>query len=296
MMNVNEFMSLNQSTISFLDFMCRHCFHVESIRIKDTSYDFGPTKKLERLTDVYKPNVCPCCGMHKSMVYVDHRISPMIQSLNKKGYLTAFCCEGHVHNGKISKMYITFSKYTKSLRTLPGNWYAEPRDEYGENKLGPTITAEFFGCKFPYGTKIDDPEYLVMFAKEQNKLLNNLSEWVDSLPKQTIRFDIDLIKIGSLADDLTYYLPCNFYTIINDGKLFVITEFGMCFRTVIGSFGGRAFEIANIDEFDKILDNVVRAGAKTLFENNMILHIGDDIREMQLMKIKQEELIKNDRN
>lgn len=289
-MNNNEFMSLNQSTISFLDFMCRHCFHVESIRIKDTSYDFGAKNKLETLTDVYKPDACPCCGMHKSMAYVDHRISPMIQSLSKKGYLTAFCCEGHVHNGNISKMYITFSKYAKAFSSLPEKWYAETYDEYGENELGTTIAAEFFGCKFPYGTKIDDPEYLVMFAKEQDKLLKNLSKWVDSLPKQTIRFDIDLVRISSFADEFTSPIPHNFYIIINDGKIFVITEFGICFRMAIGLFWCGTFEIANIDEFDIIIDNIKRAGTKTLFDNNMLIYIGDDIRETQLMKIQQKSL------
>jgi hypothetical protein len=104
-------------------YICESCFHIQ--------------KRFRR-------SVCERCK--SSMFICDEWIAPTISTLNKKGYLTSYCCSGHPvsagdkqkcfksvdKKGKVKKFFIieTFGTYVafknkEEFSDLPTNFYFE---------------------------------------------------------------------------------------------------------------------------------------------------------------------------
>ena len=88
--------------------MCTGCYEkVEYYNIK-MSKTFHP----------YNVDTCDCGGKVCDM---DELIFPTIQTLNKKGWTTAFCCSGHLDEGFIN----TYIKFTHMPDSLPSGFYKD---------------------------------------------------------------------------------------------------------------------------------------------------------------------------
>ena len=77
--------------------MCKNCFHMEPIKIR-VNNKIRLDRRNERVevsNKTYCYYECPECGNHAVGIELDFHIAPIIQVLNKKGYYTLFCCEGH---------------------------------------------------------------------------------------------------------------------------------------------------------------------------------------------------------
>lgn len=62
---------------------------------------------------------CPMGDCDGQLIHLDEMIYPTIRLLNKKGWITRYCCSGHIY-GKIQQAYIYFEpKYVKELPSLP---------------------------------------------------------------------------------------------------------------------------------------------------------------------------------
>lgn len=71
---------------------------------------------------------CWSCRNEVDFIELDPNIGKVVQMLNKKGYYTKFCCEGH---GKYNP-YISFDQVDilDHVNTLPLEWELDERDYY----------------------------------------------------------------------------------------------------------------------------------------------------------------------
>ena len=97
----------------------------------------------------------------KKMIILDGNIAKTISILNKKGYTTKFCCEGH----KEYAGYIYFSNnvfpYIEKMN-VPDSWYIDTKN-LSKNKF-------------------------VIRAKNNigiNKRINDIENWAENLPNIT---------------------------------------------------------------------------------------------------------------
>lgn len=95
-------------------------------------------------------------------VEVDYGIKDIILALNRKGYKTAWSCQGYK---KIIRFYIAFRKYYPELmRTLPRNI--------------------LFATKNPCGLDGDDYWNFAIYAKREfkQKDIKKVADWISKLP------------------------------------------------------------------------------------------------------------------
>lgn len=121
------------------------------------------------------------CDSHNflSITDIDKDIYPAIKKLNKLGYETKFCCQGHINNGTI-QAYIYFSNDSKNeiLPTLPNNWKYESYKYAGIVKYRYNIirtNIPFSRYKLSKLTDKEKQEYI------QNNIIS-LNKWVEDLP------------------------------------------------------------------------------------------------------------------
>ena len=77
--------------------------------------------------------ICKCCHNPVNFIEIDGNIGKTIKMLNRKGYITKFCCEGHdkIKHKKdgISLAYIYFDNgimYLEFIKnSLPNSWYID---------------------------------------------------------------------------------------------------------------------------------------------------------------------------
>lgn len=63
---------------------------------------------------------CPKIDCHGQVVKIDELILPTIIELNKKGYITEFCCSGHSYEEKYTNTYISFASEVVPLKLPEG--------------------------------------------------------------------------------------------------------------------------------------------------------------------------------
>ena len=159
---------------------------------------------------------CPECG-NKIKFTIDVNIAPMIAELNRKGYNTVYCCEGHYVDMRQDKdigkfidtpnepeyasnlacsSYIAFKKFSLhkilSVVPLPGQWKAEIDNSYIEDYI--PEDGEIIKIKYPSKFTIRyERGYTTIRAR-----MRLLRFWVDALP------DINLKgRLNEIAHDGT---------------------------------------------------------------------------------------------
>ena len=172
-------------------FMCPICFNIIYCEISYTCtlssliMQIKNENQRDRWCEIY-PHVayeieCPDCGIpFNAYDIIDPNIAPIISLLNKKGYTTQFCCEGHDTDQYIditepntefeadkSEAYVSFindetiiSKIKSS--DIPKPWYF---DQYRFNDGRCSISCEYY-----------QKELL-------DYRLEKLRKWAESLPE-----------------------------------------------------------------------------------------------------------------
>ena len=93
-------------------------------------------------------------------VQIDDLIAQTIQTLNLKGYRTAWCCSGHAKEG-FDSAYIQFEFGEITPEELPSGWFWE---EDGHMQY------QYVSCS------LDD------LNQEIGKVMNDLLYWAEALP------------------------------------------------------------------------------------------------------------------
>lgn len=139
-------------------YMCPHCFNIIMAHgSRKLDYEFDTD---DVWVSSYVGYTCKKC---KNEIYqaieLDPNIASMISKLNKKGYTTAFCCEGHTSkNYNNEDAYIMFRALKMDPNNIPKYWYVDYEYDNG------------------FTIRCDNTKY------SKTKYLKSLDEWVDSLP------------------------------------------------------------------------------------------------------------------
>jgi len=130
--------------------LCLECFEVygDEAMFK-TKYDYD--------TEMY----CPKKSCEGSVIEVDELLLLSIKTLNQKGYITKFCCSGHVHDS-YPQPYIAFEDDI-DLPNIPISFYRE----------GNCIRKDY---KFRKGNEL-------LLQKEILETAIDILSWVKKLPK-----------------------------------------------------------------------------------------------------------------
>lgn len=117
------------TTEGIIGFMCPHCFNVFYARINNLASVEIDTKE-NLVVDIfqrteYSVNECPSCGEYADLITLDPNLAKTISILNKKRYLTKFCCEGHEGIDEHGYIYFQDRSIEDYLHTLPISWYLD---------------------------------------------------------------------------------------------------------------------------------------------------------------------------
>ena len=140
-------------------YMCPHCFNIIMAHgSRKLDYEFDTD---DVWVSSYVGYTCKKC---KNEIYetieLDPNIASMISKLNKKGYTTAFCCEGHTSiKYENTDAYIMFNALKMDPNNIPKYWYVDYEYDNG------------------FTIRCDNTKY------SKTKYLKSLDEWVDSLPE-----------------------------------------------------------------------------------------------------------------
>lgn len=143
--------------------MCTNCYEVTELDIErqKAKYDYG------------KCNNCKC----GNNVHIDDKMIDLIVDLNKKGYETQFCCEGHIDNSVSLHTYIIIKRHIK-LPYIPKDFDVE----FIDNKFGGKRT---YICGKNHCLS-DDEEINEDIKMTRSKMkeynLKEMRKLVDSLP------------------------------------------------------------------------------------------------------------------
>lgn len=127
--------------IGKLALMCPHCYEICMIDMdRKLKYNVKDDCKITTFTKFF--GKCKHCHKFADYIEIDGNIAKTIKILNRKGYFTKFCCEGHDKvkrkNDKVSLAYIYFDNGLKYLefiiKVLPDSWYIDQNDII-KNKL-----------------------------------------------------------------------------------------------------------------------------------------------------------------
>lgn len=148
-----------------LALMCSNCYGLTYIdieyNIKIKSKLYGHNVSISR--DPKISITCKNCHWYGDAILLDPNIAETISILNKKGYKTKYCCEGHSgekyqYDGKDYYVDTGYIKFEKGIcidpDSLPESWYLVLNDMIIKSKKDHSIT-----------------------------YLNDIYEWAKSLPE-----------------------------------------------------------------------------------------------------------------
>lgn len=153
----NKKIDIRDSSSGTLAYMCPTCFNIIYAHCNyDIHYKFDIDDVAMNLNISFK---CKKCGNIVSGIELDPNMAYAISELNKKGYYTLFCCEGHFANKEpVATPYIYFINADNiDEDNIPECWHTEL---IGINSI--ILRAD-----------------IVNYPK--NKCIKNLNNWVDSL-------------------------------------------------------------------------------------------------------------------
>jgi hypothetical protein len=118
--------------------VCMYCYEIYKYNfIKDND---------EKFFDVNGEKRCPKASCDGYVVELDELIAPTIITLNKKGYITEFCCSGHWYKEHINT-YIVFADEDYIPKELPHGFVLEKGRNtirYKEDGDNQTFEYKFF--------------------------------------------------------------------------------------------------------------------------------------------------------
>ena len=154
----------------YVGLMCPHCYnyiirrvnYISSILIENENSTSIEDPDLQMVNKIhYLKRTCDFCNAEDvDLIQVDVNIIESISILNKKGFKTRFCCEGHGDTSTNGYILFDNNNIDKFLDTLPITWYLDLDDMKRYDK---------FHC-----IRADACNY--------EEALLDLKEWVDSLP------------------------------------------------------------------------------------------------------------------
>ena len=173
---VDDDESRRDITRGYIGIMCPSCFSYDIIKrnIVTNIYFHEQSSQLNNIAVTTTSNMtytgdCPKCGFTQ-FIEVDPNIVKAISILNKKGYHTRFCCEGH-YKGVKCNTYIYFVHCYNIFDTLPMSWELDLDDM----KRGQTVIRTFS----------KSPEY-------NKEALFDITNWAMGLPERIYK----PIKLG----------------------------------------------------------------------------------------------------
>ncbi|MEK4025299.1 hypothetical protein [Sporosarcina sp. FSL W7-1283] len=94
-------------------YLCKECLKVFD------QYDINPSYiNSDDVEVIYEEADCSSISCTGRVVKVDEMILPTIIELNKKGWITKFCCSGHLYNTYID----TYIYFKNTPPTIPDNF------------------------------------------------------------------------------------------------------------------------------------------------------------------------------
>jgi len=176
----------HETLIGKIGLMCPHCYNY-IIRTVNFNCSISilnevPTEKCDPELRVvndfrYQLRKCKFCDeWDVDLIPIDVNIVEPISILNKKGYMTKFCCEGH--GDKSTNAYILFEDdfIIKFFNTLPITWYYDI--DFAKN-FGQTCI------------RCDTINYV--------EGLMDIKEWVDSLPMKLKNLEFSLMEKDKIS-------------------------------------------------------------------------------------------------
>lgn len=62
----------------------------------------------------WNTEICPKAGCEGDVVWIDELMIPIIKILRKKGYITSYCCSGHIYSN-ICNAYVVFEDFMSDV-------------------------------------------------------------------------------------------------------------------------------------------------------------------------------------
>lgn len=196
----NNLKTIGSKASGTIAFMCPKCYNVELFEGK-IGCVLTPKRKLKK-KDIYEYLMldmsisykCTSCEEYAEQIFLDPNIAIAISILNKKGFYTVFCCEGH-HETTIE---------TKDKRLSQENPYIYFKDD--------TILSYISGdFPLPKTWFVDNKEPGMTIIRSKNSKENRIEDiniWVGMLPMLTNNHSIT--KLDNSLDKLidTYMNKC----------------------------------------------------------------------------------------
>lgn len=116
---------INSGTLAY---MCPHCYNIIYINGKTYSSISTSSSIIDNFyLDINLIFMCSFCENRVNGIELDPNIADDISILNKKGYITKYCCEGHISDHQyISAPYIYFNNmHCDIAKNLPKTWYVD---------------------------------------------------------------------------------------------------------------------------------------------------------------------------
>ena len=127
---------------------------------------------MKKIFSSYKNYVCPRCFQQLNkceceifppytLLFIDERIQEHVRILNRKGYLTTGCCEGH-YKSYSTEPYVSFGNVYDGFSTIPEGFYYKKSKRMVLAKIINASSEEEFEIK-------------------KKELLDNLLDWINKL-------------------------------------------------------------------------------------------------------------------
>ena len=199
-----------------IDYYCPDCGATYSERVR---VDFRSTSdKITSNTHTWYK-----CDCGSDAYEIDHRILTVILKLNKIGFKTAFCCEGHNFN---EAAYISFDPSVNlDGIELPYLWVRDKSQMVEVIDAGHKEDIQLINQEIIRTTLFDDPDKLCRifgndFEHFKNIYLNSLYVWVDELEtivlekrvkERVEKMSREACQTSSKATDYETLTVCNMF-------------------------------------------------------------------------------------